>query len=202
MARTKFIAWHYVVMLLLALCVQPLSATTTEDAGSKQRNGYQLIEWVELMPDDDLEALLNPPAYLDNIADGSEADQIGSLAAEAAAKQSNDRYQQALTSTKVRPEFNQRKISIPGFIVPLAFDENMVITEFFLVPFFGACIHAPPPPPNQMIYIRYPKGLKLENLYDPYVAEGSLIVEGHKSDGMGAASYSMNVDNLSPYTES
>ncbi|WP_019605803.1 DUF3299 domain-containing protein [Teredinibacter turnerae] len=201
MARRKFTVWHYAVVLLLALCARPMFAATADKPDSNQQNGYQPVEWVELMPDDDLEALLNPPAYLDNIAEGSEADQIGNQAAEAAAKQSNDRYQQALTSTKVRPEFNQRKISIPGFIVPLAFDENMVITEFFLVPFFGACIHAPPPPPNQMIYIRYPKGLKLENLYDPYVAEGSLIVEGHKSDGMGAASYSMNVDNLSPYTE-
>lgn len=140
------------LVLFLALC--PITALTNPTDIKAQKNRaeveYPLIQWTDLMPPDDLEALLNPPAYLDEIPDGSPEDQIGNSAGTA----KDDRYQQALVSTRVRPEFDQRKIKIPGFVVPLEFNDEMVITEFFLVPFFGACIHVPPPPPNQMIHIR------------------------------------------------
>lgn len=164
-----------------------------------QEAEYPLIEWTDLMPAEDLEALLNPPAWLDDIEEGSPEDQISKQLSSANAK--DERYQQALVSTRVRPEFDKRKIKIPGYIVPLAFDDNMVISEFFLVPFFGACIHVPPPPPNQMIYIAYARGLTLENLYDPFVVEGTLQVKSFEGGDMGTSAYSMQVAKIYPYTE-
>lgn len=162
---------------------------------------YPLIEWTDLMPAEDLEALLNPPAWLDEIEEGSAEDQISKQVSGAIANAKDERYQQALVSTRVRPEFDKRKVKIPGYIVPLAFDDNMVITEFFLVPFFGACIHVPPPPPNQMIYIAYARGLTLENLYDPFVVEGTLQVKSFEGGDMGTSAYSMQVAKIAPYTE-
>ena len=47
-----------------------------------------------------------------------------------------------------------QSVSLPGFVVPLEGDSEL-ITEFLLVPYFGACIHVPPPPPNQPIWIQY-----------------------------------------------
>ncbi|HEY7774180.1 MAG TPA: DUF3299 domain-containing protein [Marinagarivorans sp.] len=176
------------------------AAAVAGDQG-KAADVYQLIQWTDLMPDEDLQALLNPPAYLDDIEDGSPEDQISSQVAAAISKAKDDPYQRALVSTRVRPEFDRRKIKIPGFVVPLAFDDNMIVNEFFLVPFFGACIHVPPPPPNQMIHIIYEKGLKLESLYDPYFVEGTVVIKEHSSDEMGTASYSLNVAKLYPYTE-
>ncbi len=48
---------------------------------------------------------------------------------------------------------NKKLVSVPGFMVPLEDDADQV-SEFLLVPFAGACIHVPPPPPNQMIYVK------------------------------------------------
>ena len=53
-------------------------------------------------------------------------------------------------SFDVNPEYLGKRIVLPGFIVPTAYNEEREVTEFFLVPFFGACIHVPPPPPNQI----------------------------------------------------
>ena len=47
-----------------------------------------------------------------------------------------------------------KSIKIPGFAVPLEGDDGFeYINEFLLVPYFGACIHVPPPPPNQVIHV-------------------------------------------------
>ena len=54
---------------------------------------------------------------------------------------------------------------IPGFVVPLKTTEDIRILEFFLVPYYGACIHVPPPPPNQIIHVKYKEGFTLEALY-------------------------------------
>jgi len=47
-----------------------------------------------------------------------------------------------------------KSVKIPGFAVPLEGDDGFeYIKEFLLVPYYGACIHVPPPPPNQVIHI-------------------------------------------------
>jgi hypothetical protein len=50
-------------------------------------------------------------------------------------------------------------IKIPGFMVPLE-DNLQKVTEFLLVPTPTACIHVPPPPPNQMVYVKMKKGVE------------------------------------------
>lgn len=109
-------------------------------------------------------------------------------------------WQDALVSTRVRPEFDKTKVRLAGYIVPLDFDDHEVISSFFLVPYFGACIHVPPPPPNQIIYIRYPKGLTLDNLYTPFWISGTIHLETVEND-MGMSSYSMTADKIEEYKE-
>ncbi|MCP3908901.1 MAG: DUF3299 domain-containing protein [Oceanicoccus sp.] len=152
------------------------------------------------MPQADLDALLNPPEYLANIEDGSAEDQISSQISSSIAAAKDDRYQQALVSTNIRPEMNGRGIRIPGFIVPLEFSDDQVITEFFIVPFFGACIHVPPPPPNQIIHVKYPKGFKLEALYNPFWLSGVLKTTLIEND-MATAAYAMEVHLVEEYAE-
>ena len=159
---------------------------------------YRTIEWTELMPKDDLEAILNQPNYMDEIVDGSPEDQLSSRVKSAIAMASDSRYQQALESTRVIEEFNNQPVRIAGFIVPLEFDGEQTITQFFFVPYFGACIHFPPPPPNQLIYVSYPQGLKLEALYDPFWITGvlkTLLVENDTA----TSAYSIVVNSISPY---
>ena len=160
---------------------------------------YDTLEWDDLIPQDDLNALLNPPGYIDDIEDGGFEDDIGSEIKNFLDTASNDRYQQALVSTNIIKDLNGRAVRIPGFVVPVEFDEE-IITEFFLVPYFGACIHSPPPPPNQIIYVQAAKGLKLETLYDPFWISGKLsttLVENF----MATAAYSLEMASYEAYTE-
>ena len=80
---------------------------------------YNTIEWIDLLPPDDLEALLNPPEYLTEIEDGSPEDSIQSRLKNKVNTNVNDRYQQALQSEKIVATMDGKKIRIPGFIVPL-----------------------------------------------------------------------------------
>lgn len=160
---------------------------------------YQKVDWTDLIPDEDLKALENPPDYLAEILDGSEEDMLANQL-KSRNTETKDRYQQALNSKEVRPEFDERNIRIPGFIVPLEFDDQQTITTFFLVPFFGACIHSPPPPPNQIIYSEYEPGIKLDALYYPFWIEGTLSTTLMEND-MATAAYSMTVATIHPYEE-
>jgi hypothetical protein len=158
------------------------------------------IEWPDLMPKQDLDALLNPPEYLEDIVDGSFEDQISSQISSSIAASKDDPYQQALVSTNIRPEMNGQAIRIPGFIVPLEFSDDQVITEFFVVPFFGACIHVPPPPPNQIIHVKYPKGFSLKALYNPFWLSGVLKTTLLENE-IATSVYAMEVLLIEDYTE-
>ena len=161
---------------------------------------YATIEWIDLMPQDDLDALMNPPDYLDEIEDGSDDDQLSNQLMLAIAQANDDPYMQALTSTRVIPEFDNLNIRLPGFIVPLEFDAQLNVTRFFLVPFFGACIHVPPPPPNQIVYSIFEQGLKLEALHEPVWLTGRLTTTLTEND-VATAAYAMEVTSVTKYTE-
>lgn len=174
------------------------SRAVTDEVSGKAVEKYRTIEWTELMPEDDLEAILNQPDYIDDIVDGSPEDQISNRVQSAIATASDRRYQEALESTRVIEEFNNQPVRIAGFIVPLEFDGEQTITQFFFVPYFGACIHVPPPPPNQLIYVSYPQGLKLNALYDPFWITGVLKTSLIEND-IATSAYSIVVNSISPY---
>jgi len=180
-----------VATLLVMTSPQALSATSNSD--------YKTIEWTDLMPQDDLDALLNPPEYLNEIADGSLEDQISSQL-EGAMSVDDSRYQQALSSAQIKPEFNNQKVKIPAFIVPLEYDEKQKVIEFFLVPYFGACIHVPPPPPNQIIFAAYKEGMSLEALYDAFWISGTLKTSLTENETATSA-YSIVIDDIQLYSE-
>jgi hypothetical protein len=166
---------------------------------------FKTVEWTDLIPEADLDALLNPPSYLDDIEDGSFEDfsfedQISAQIQNSLAAANDDSYQLALSSTRVIEAMDGQAIRIAGFIVPLEFDDEQTITQFFLVPFFGACIHVPPPPPNQIIFVNYPQGLKQDSLYDPFWISGVLNTSLVEND-MAMAAYSMQMQSYEVYTD-
>ncbi|WP_156501770.1 DUF3299 domain-containing protein [Alteromonas stellipolaris] len=159
---------------------------------------YQEVEWTQLMPEEDLAALLNPPDYLAGIEDGSQEDSVEAFGNQEFDNETTNRFQQALTSTQVVKTFENKPIRIPGFIVPLESNESKMVTEFFIVPYFGACIHMPPPPPNQIIYVSVEEGVELESLYDPFWFEGTLAIDTTEN-AMGTAAYRLEHVNVQPY---
>ena len=160
---------------------------------------FQTLEWPDLIPPKILEILMNPPSYLDDIEDGSAEDQIGSGLKGSDPSDTEDAYQQALVSTEINSELNGAMVRIPGFIVPLEFDDEQTVTQFFLVPYFGACLHMPPPPPNQIILVNSPQGVQLSALYDPFWVKGELRTTFQEND-MATSAYSMVMLDLEPYS--
>lgn len=185
--------------LLFAYISALLLMVTSPVALSASESSYQTIEWTDLMPQEDLDALMNPPEYLNEITDGSLEDQISSQL-KGAMSEDDSRYQQALSSTRIKPEFNNRKVRIPAFIVPLEYDDQQKVTQFFLVPYFGACIHVPPPPPNQIIFADYQQGMTLGALYDAFWIDGTMQTTLTENDTATSA-YSIKIDNIEPYSE-
>lgn len=99
----------------------------------------------------------------------------------------------------VNKKLDNQDLRIPGFVVPLEGDAKK-ITAFLLVPYFGACIHVPPPPTNQVIYVSYPKGAPVDDLWDAIWVKGKMrtISSSHE---MATASYSMEATDVSVYEE-
>jgi uncharacterized protein len=79
--------------------------------------------------------------------------------------------------TEVVKKWHNKKISIPGFLLPLELSGKRV-KEFLLVPYVGACIHVPPPPPNQIINVTMAnkKGYKHKKIYEPVLITGVLKI--------------------------
>jgi len=190
----------FITCLFLGLIVSSISFGVASDKKNNPKDKYTEIEWVDLIPQDDLDALSEPPEYLNDIQDGSLEDQISSQITNSLAQAADSRYQQALVSTQIKPEFNNRKIRLPGFIVPLESNSKQEVTEFFLVPYFGACIHVPPPPPNQILHVTYPKGIELKTLYDPFWISGSIETKINSND-LGTSAYAMKADKVVLYED-
>jgi len=89
-------------------------------------------------------------------------------------------------------------VRLPGYIVPLETDRQGRVIEFLLVPYFGACIHVPPPPSNQIVHVRHPQGVVQEALYQPFWVEGVLKVEHSRTD-LADAGYAMQADRVYLY---
>lgn len=90
-------------------------------------------------------------------------------------------------------------VRIPGYLVPLE-DTKVGLKEFLLVPYFGACIHTPPPPANQIIYVKADKPPKGFHSMDTVWVSGTL--KTLRSDSyMGASGYRMDAVVVEPYVE-
>jgi hypothetical protein len=160
-------------IVLITVCVSVSFAASAE---------VQLIGWDVLIPQDQRSHYQPgpPPAQHDYL--------LGE--ASLAALQPTD--------FSMNMKLNGQHIKIAGFIVPLDIDHHGNATEFFLVPYYGACIHVPPPAPNQMIDVHYPKGLKLAALTAAYWVSGTVTV-GTIQSKLGASVYRMDATVIEDY---
>ena len=91
-----------------------------------------------------------------------------------------------------------KRVSIPGFMVPLEDDLDHV-SEFLLVPYAGACIHVPPPPPNQIVYVKMNKSAQVHVTFtDPILVTGTLQISTVQSP-YGAVSYDLSGESVTGY---
>jgi ABC-type nickel/cobalt efflux system permease component RcnA len=76
-------------------------------------------------------------------------------------------------ASKEEPDFEDQRVKLPGYILPLESSGDLV-TEFLLVPYVGACIHTPPPPSNQIVYVVAPEGIPDRGLFAPRWVTGRI----------------------------
>ena len=139
------------------------------------------LDWDELLPQD-VRARFSggpPPPTHDTLGEGG-------LAA------------QQMMDFSINKALDGALIKIPGFIVPLDVGKDGLVTDFFLVPYFGACIHVPPPPPNQIVHVRISKGIALDSIYEAYWITGRMKVV-NKSTRLGASAYQLAASNVEIY---
>ena len=103
-----------------------------------------------------------------------------------------------LGTFNVVEELNGVRVRIPGYVLPFEYSESGKITEFLLVPYFGACIHTPPPPPNQIVYVTAESPVLLGDQWQAIWAIGVLRTKDHLSD-LGDAAYTLEIDSWESY---
>ncbi|MGI9510873.1 MAG: DUF3299 domain-containing protein [Geminicoccaceae bacterium] len=100
-------------------------------------------------------------------------------------------------TASVVEELNDVQVKIAGYVLPLDFEATEV-KEFLLVPYVGACIHVPPPPPNQIIYVTSEEGIEVGGMFEPMWITGTLQTASLSSD-LADVGYMMTLDRTDPY---
>ena len=150
--------------------------------------GVQRIGWEDLMPEGEEERLAQMyQAQMAMLYSGAGVSE-GSAA---------DSAVQIGTFNTVK-ELNGKKIRIPGYTVPFEYGADAQIKEFLLVPYFGACIHSPPPPPNQTVFVMADKPIKMKDLAQAVWIEGTIYTQTQSSD-LADAAYTIKLDSVEAY---
>lgn len=102
-------------------------------------------------------------------------------------------------STDTLKKLDGKVVRIPGFVVPLD-DFQEEGAEFLLVPYYGACVHTPPPPPNQIVMVEMDGGKSVKiNLFDAVWMQGRLKIQSVESP-YGTVGYQLTGLKLEPYS--
>jgi hypothetical protein len=165
-----------------------LPAPNAQKAQAAKPGTFREINWDELVPKD-----WDPMKEFKDL-------QLGGLSdADPRATQLLKRMREAWDNAPSNPALDGKAVRIPGYVVPLE-ETKDGLKEFLLVPYFGACIHSPPPPANQIIHVlpqSVPKGIRS---MDPVWISGTLV-RGKVDSYMGAAAYKMEARLVEPYVE-
>ena len=102
-------------------------------------------------------------------------------------------------STDTLKKLEGKLVRLPGFVVPLD-DFQEEGAEFLLVPYYGACVHTPPPPPNQIVMVGMAgkKSIKL-SLFDAVWLSGRLKIASVESP-YGTVGFQLEGMKVEPYS--
>ena len=176
------------VFLLVALAAcgaQPNAGQLNGDAGVDANAPAETLSWADLMPQEELDALA---AINEGAADPS-------LMAQFTGQSPIDAQ---MGTFNVVEDLDQLMVRMPGYILPLDYATQGQAREFLLLPYHGACVHYPPPPPNQIVYLRSAEPVAFASLWEPVWVEGRMEIERVDTD-LAAVAYAMQVRSISPY---
>lgn len=99
-------------------------------------------------------------------------------------------------AAEVRTDLDGKLVRILGYVVPMALSGTKV-TEFLLVPFIGACVHVPPPPANQVVFVASPKGLEFAGLFQAVAVTGTISAVPFSTD-LAEVGYQIKASEVAP----
>lgn len=169
------------LLLVLACSAANLGAAST----------VQTLSWDDLVPED---YELKPPLPIHDYSD------LASIFKVEMDRATGSAFAQQEPNAPVVTTFDQQQVRLAGYVVPLTIDANSRVIDFLLVPYLGACIHVPPPPSNQIIYVDAEQGLPLDELWEPFWVEGQLQVAALETAEI-TAGYQLQLVNYQRYTE-
>jgi hypothetical protein len=168
----------------MALCMPSVPALLAQDS----RPGVQTLDWKDLVPAGfDPNRLLKK--YYDDVATLRDNDPRAAQLAEA--------LREAWESAPVVEALNNKMVKLSGFLVTLEGD-GKAVSEFLLVPFFGACIHVPPPPSNQIVLVRTAaRPFKAKQMFQTVAVTGRMRTESVRHE-VASASYVIEATHVEP----
>jgi hypothetical protein len=154
----------------------PIKDVTKADGKPKQDGEFTELAWEDLeMPGHGLADIVKKyQPQIDSIPENDPAEDAVM-----------EKMQAELNTAPVNPALDGKKIKIPGFISPLEVDDAKgMVKEFLLVPYFGACIHVPPPPVNQTLLVKPLEGksIGMERMYEPVWVYGTIMAQQVHTD--------------------
>ena len=84
-------------------------------------------------------------------------------------------------SSMPEEELNGLTVTLAGFVLPLE-HEGKLVKEFLLVPWVGACIHTPPPPPNQIVHVTADQAFATKGTFEAVTITGKMQIESKQSE--------------------
>ena len=168
-----------------------LGVVLAAGGASAQARGqaYKTVGWDDLIPADWDPLAVLKAADLDpgKIGEGS-----------AAELEASRKLREIWDAAPARADLQGARIRLPGYVVPLEMSQGS-IREFLLVPYFGACIHVPPPPANQIVLVRLDKPAALQTM-DAVWVWGELGVQRSRTE-WGLSGYSLAAKGTSAYRD-
>lgn len=163
------------------------SAETPAAAGADSTDGVQTIEWDTLIPPDFRPDKLVAQLQLDDISDDDPR-----------AQAAMDKIKALWDQAPVREELDGQAVRLPGFVVPVEASADET-TGFLLVPYYGACIHVPPPPANQTVYVLTEAGEGADiGLFEVVWVTGTISVKRIDNE-IAEAGYTIYASDIAPY---
>lgn len=106
------------------------------------------------------------------------------------------RLRQVWDEAPLRQELDGQRLRLPGYVVPLD-TVSGTVREFLLVPYYGACVHSPPPPANQIVHVTLPARRPLRSM-DAVWVSGEIRAKRQPS-AAGVSGYVMDASLVQPY---
>ena len=175
------------IFLAAPLFLGPGKAAVVLGGSAGQGEPYAPISWDDLIPPG-----WDPGQVFDSLNFAEMADN------DPRADQALEKFKKMWDEAPTNPALEGRAVKILGFVASLDFSGQDELKEFLLVPYFGACIHVPPPPANQIIHVTVAEPRRGLRSMDMVTVSGRLTLEKHQAD-MGHSGYSLKAESLEPY---